>query len=107
MDAGIIGPSPGLVHTIGRHRTARPAIVHYFDERDLAATIDEFVPWEGDVPLGTRVEVLVANRLLHPKALFRIGPWAPSAARTSNSPSSFTDRATTPSELSPQPNLLY
>ena len=61
---------------------ALPAIVHYFDELDLAATIDEFVPWEGDVPLGTLVEVLVANRLLHPKALFRIGPWAQSAALT-------------------------
>src|SRR3954447_931600 len=61
---------------------ALPAIVHYFDELDLAATINELVPWEGDVPLGTLVEVLVANRLLHPKALFRIGPWAQSAALT-------------------------
>ena len=61
---------------------ALPALVHYFDELGLAATIDEFVPWEGDVPLGTLVEVLVANRLLHPKALFRIGPWAQSAALT-------------------------
>ena len=61
---------------------ALPAIVHYFDELDLAATIDEFVPWEGDIPLGTLVEVLVANRLLQPKALFRIGPWAQSAALT-------------------------
>ena len=61
---------------------ALPAIVHYFDELGLAATIDELVPWEGDVPLGTLVEVLVANRLLHPKALFRIGPWAQSAALT-------------------------
>jgi hypothetical protein len=61
---------------------ALPAIVHYFDELDLAATIDELVPWEGDIPLGTLVGVLVANRLLHPKALFRIGPWAQSAALT-------------------------
>ena len=60
---------------------ALPAVVHYFDELDLAATIDELVPWEGDVPLGTLVEVLVANRLLHPKALFRIGPWALHARR--------------------------
>lgn len=69
-----------------RFRTQRigslPAIVHYFDELNLAATIDELVPWEGDVPLGTLVEVLVANRLLQPKALFRIGPWAESAALT-------------------------
>lgn len=61
---------------------ALPAIVHYFDELALAATIDELVPWEGDVPLGTLVEVLIANRLLQPKALFRIGPWAQSAALT-------------------------
>jgi Domain of unknown function (DUF4277)/Transposase DDE domain len=61
---------------------ALPAVVHYFDELDLAATIDELVPWEGGVPLGTLVEILVANRLLHPKALFRIGPWAESAALT-------------------------
>ena len=61
---------------------ALPAVVHYFDELDLAATIDELVPWEGDVPLGTLVEVLVANRLFQPKALFRIGAWAQSAAMT-------------------------
>src|SRR3954471_2491903 len=61
---------------------ALPAIVYYFDELGLAATIDELVPWEGDIPLGTLVEILVANRLLQPKALFRIGPWAESAALT-------------------------
>jgi hypothetical protein len=61
---------------------ALPAITHYFDELDLAATIDRLVPWEGDVPLGTLAEVLIANRLLQPKALFRIGSWAQSAALT-------------------------
>ena len=61
---------------------ALPAVVYYFDELDLAATINRLVPWEGDVPLGTLVEILVANRLLQPKALFRIGPWAQSAALT-------------------------
>jgi transposase len=61
---------------------ALPAIAHYFRELNLAATIDELVPWQGDVPLGTLVEVLVANRLLQPKALFRVGPWAQSAALT-------------------------
>src|SRR5262249_9647236 len=61
---------------------ALPAVVHYFDELDLAATIDDLVGWPGDVPLGTLVEVLVANRLLQPKALFRVGPWAQSAALT-------------------------
>src|SRR5882762_3027456 len=61
---------------------ALPAVVHYFDELDLAATIDDLVPWEGEIPLGTLVEVLVANRLLQPKALFRVGQWAGSAAVT-------------------------
>src|SRR4051794_37884930 len=61
---------------------ALPAITHYFDELGLAATIDRLVPWQGDVPLGTLVEVLVANRLLQPTALFRVGPWAQSAALT-------------------------
>src|SRR6478736_8689289 len=61
---------------------ALPAITHYFDELDLAATIDGLVSWEGDVPLGTLVEVLVANRLLQPKALFRVGQWAEAAALT-------------------------
>src|SRR3954465_12037432 len=61
---------------------ALPAIAHYFRELNLAATIDELVPWQGDVPLGTLVEVLVANRLLQPKALFRVGQWAETAALT-------------------------
>src|SRR5215213_10235717 len=61
---------------------ALPVITHYLERIELAATIDRLVPWEGDVPLGTLVEVLVANRLLQPKALFRIGPWAQSAALT-------------------------
>jgi hypothetical protein len=32
--------------------------------------------------LGTLVEVLIANRLLRPKALFRVGAWAQAAALT-------------------------
>src|SRR3954463_5624334 len=61
---------------------ALPVITHYFERLDLAAIVDELVPWEGDVPLGTLVEVPVANRLLRPKALFRIGQWAETAAVT-------------------------
>jgi transposase len=61
---------------------ALPVIAHYFEQLDLAATIDGLVPWEGDVPLGTLVEILVANRLLQPKALFRVGQWAQAAALT-------------------------
>jgi transposase len=61
---------------------ALPAIVHCLERLDLAATIDGLVPWQGDVPLGTLAEVLVANRLLQPKALFRVGQWAEAAAVT-------------------------
>ena len=61
---------------------ALPVITHYLEQIDLAATIDRLVPWEGDVPLGILVEVLIANRLLQPKALFRVGEWARTAALT-------------------------
>jgi hypothetical protein len=49
---------------------------------DLGATIDAVVPWEGEVALGTLVEIMIANRLLNPKALFRIGDWAQQAGLT-------------------------
>lgn len=55
---------------------ALPVITNYLDRLELAKTVDELVPWEGDVPLGTLVEILVTNRLLNPKALFRIDTWA-------------------------------
>jgi hypothetical protein len=61
---------------------ALPVITHYLEQIDLAATIDGLVPWEGDVPLGTLVAVLIANRLLQPKALFRVGQWARASALT-------------------------
>src|SRR5690349_14640961 len=61
---------------------ALPAITAYFDKLDLATTVDRIVPWEGEIPLGPLVEVLIANRLLRPKALFRIGDWAEAAAVT-------------------------
>lgn len=61
---------------------ALPVIVHYFDLLQLAATIDELVPWEGEVSLGILVEIMIANRLLQPKALFRIGEWAEKAGLT-------------------------
>src|SRR5229473_5668426 len=55
---------------------ALPVISNYLERLELAKIIDELVPWEGDVPLGTLVEILVTNRLLNPKALFRIDAWA-------------------------------
>jgi len=61
---------------------ALPVITEYFGRLQLAAIVDELVPWEGDVPLGALVEILIANRLLQPKALFRIGPWAQAAGLT-------------------------
>jgi transposase len=48
----------------------------------LADILHEVVPWEGDVPLGTLVEVLVVNRLLNPKAMYAVGDWAAQAAVT-------------------------
>jgi transposase len=55
---------------------ALPVISHYLERLQLATLVDELVPWEGEVPLGTLVEILVTNRLLNPKALFRIDDWA-------------------------------
>lgn len=59
---------------------ALPVITRYMEELGLAEAVDGAVPWEGEVPLGTLAEVLVANRLLRPKALFRVGEWAEGAA---------------------------
>jgi transposase len=53
-----------------------PVITNYLERLNLAGLVDELVPWQGDVPLGTLVEILVTNRLLNPKALFRIDTWA-------------------------------
>ena len=61
---------------------ALPVVAHFCDLLKLGETVDRVVPWEGDVPLGTLVEVLVTNRLLEPKAMFRIGQWAQTASVT-------------------------
>jgi transposase len=53
-----------------------PVIQAFFDKLDFSGTIDRLVPWEGEVPLGTLTEILVANRLLDPKPLYRLGQWA-------------------------------
>lgn len=58
---------------------ALPVLVDYLDRLQLAETINRTVPWEGAVPLGTLVEVLVLNRLLNPTAMFRIDDWAQDA----------------------------
>ncbi|HWD39995.1 MAG TPA: IS1634 family transposase [Fimbriimonas sp.] len=61
---------------------ALPVITGYLDELRLAEVIDSVVPWDGEVPLGTLVEVMICNRLLEPKALFRLDEWAQTAAVT-------------------------
>lgn len=52
-----------------------PVITEYLDRLGLAGHINNVVPWEGEVPLGTLVEVMVCNRLLQPKALFKVDEW--------------------------------
>ena len=61
---------------------ALPVICDYLERLGLAEAIDRLVPYEGAVPLGTLAEVLIANRLLRPKALFQVGDWAQTAAVT-------------------------
>jgi transposase len=48
----------------------------------LAGIVDQVAPWDGDVPLGSLVEVLVTNRLLNPQAMYAVGDWAAAAAVT-------------------------
>ncbi len=59
-----------------------PVIAKYLDRLKIADHVNDLVPWEGEVPLGTLVEVLMCNRLLNPKAMFRIDDWAQGAAVT-------------------------
>lgn len=53
-----------------------PVLVAFLDRLKVAEVIDITVPWEGHVPLGTIVEVLILNRLLNPTAMYRIDDWA-------------------------------
>lgn len=61
---------------------ALPVLSAFLEDLGIAKSIDEAVPWEGGVSLGTLVEIMVLNRLLAPKAQFRIGEWARQAAVT-------------------------
>jgi hypothetical protein len=61
---------------------ALPVVAALLEQWGLADLIDRVVPWQGDVPLGTLVEVLVVNRLLHPQAMYAVGDWAEGAAVT-------------------------
>jgi transposase len=53
-----------------------PVLSAFMDKWGLAKIIDDVVPWQGNVPLGTLVEVLVLNRLQRPEAQYAIGEWA-------------------------------
>jgi transposase len=61
---------------------ALPLVGAMLQQWGLADIVDRVVPWEGDVPVGTLVEVLVANRLLNPQAMYAVGSWAAGAAAT-------------------------
>src|SRR5437879_3159293 len=61
---------------------ALPVVGAMLEQWGLADIVDKVVPWDGDVPLGTLVEVLVTNRLLNPQAMYAIGDWAAGAAVT-------------------------
>jgi transposase len=58
---------------------ALPVIALFCDKLRLGRTVDDAVPWQGEVPLGDLVEILVANRLLDPKPLYKLGSWATKA----------------------------
>ena len=61
---------------------ALPVIGSMLEQWGLADIVDRVVPWDGDVPLGSVVEVLVVNRLLNPKAMYAVGDWAAQSAVT-------------------------
>jgi transposase len=58
---------------------ALPVLTEFFSRLRLGRIVQAVVPWEGEVPLGDLVEILVANRLLEPKPLYKVGSWATKA----------------------------
>ena len=61
---------------------ALPVVGAMLEQWGLADIVDRVVPWEGEVSLGTLVEVMVTNRLLNPQPMYAIGEWAAGAAVT-------------------------
>jgi transposase len=61
---------------------ALPLVGAVLEQWGLANIVNQSVPWDGDVPLGTLVEALVLNRLLNPQAMYAVGDWAAEAAVT-------------------------
>jgi hypothetical protein len=58
---------------------ALPVLSALLEQWGLTRLIDDVVPWEGDVSLGTLVEVLVVNRVEKPEAMYAVGEWAAEA----------------------------
>lgn len=58
---------------------ALPVISEFCKRLQLSQIVNTIVPWEGEVPLGDIVEILVANRLLEPKPIYKVGSWATKA----------------------------
>jgi hypothetical protein len=59
-----------------------PVLTALLQKWGLAQIIDDTIAWEGDVPLGALVEVLMVNRVLQPRAMYGIGEWAKDAGVT-------------------------
>lgn len=58
---------------------ALPVISEFCNRLQLGHIVNANVPWKGEVPLGDLVEILVANRLLEPKPIYKVGSWATKA----------------------------
>lgn len=58
---------------------AMPLIVAYLEKMRLEDVVNDYVPWQGEVPLGTLVEIMVCNRMLNPQAQYKIAEWAEKA----------------------------
>lgn len=61
---------------------ALPLVGAMLTEWGLGDIVDQVAPWDGNVALGTLVEVLVMNRLLNPQAMYAVGDWASGTAVT-------------------------
>jgi transposase len=58
---------------------ALPVISEFCNRLHLADLVNTHVPWKGEVPLGDIVEIMVANRILEPKPMYKLGSWATKA----------------------------
>ena len=59
-----------------------PVLTALLQKWGLAQIINDTIPWEGKVPLGSLIEVLLVNRVLQPRAMYGIGEWAKDAGVT-------------------------